>query len=318
MQTAWSRKALPVITWMSGDGDGSASDPYLCRLDDVVTGKWDSYLLAFAGSILATNLPVVIRFDHEMNGNWYDWSGGRVENAPSNNPCDPSLNNPLAPNLYVQAWQHIWNVFNSVGANSDVIWAWTPDRVDGLGNAGQGLAQPAFDPVPGGSGSASAGDTSLSQDYPGDKYVDWLGMSGYAWNTPTASWTYATTFAKTLAQLETLPVSNGTKPIFIAEAGASQVAYTTSGSGVDFDRGGFQRRQEFVDHPDTVGLPRRIRESSASPTSTTIPTQATGSMAPRSKPTGSSTASPQTLAAFAAGVSNVGYSSGIMPDGLGA
>ena len=78
VQTAWSRKALPVITWMSGDGDGSASDPYLCRLDDVVTGKWDSYLLSFAGSILATNLPVVIRFDHEMNGNWYDWSGGRV------------------------------------------------------------------------------------------------------------------------------------------------------------------------------------------------------------------------------------------------
>jgi len=98
---------------------------------------------------------------------------------------------------FVAAWRHVHDLFVKAGA-TNVIWIWDPNDIY---------------PVP---------NVPLQPLYPGDKYVDWVGVTGY-W-TNTGPHTYASLFLPTL-----LDIRNFTqKPFIIAEtsvqAGASQVA----------------------------------------------------------------------------------------------
>ena len=61
------------------------------------------------------------------------------------------------PGQYVQAYRHIHKLFTSVGA-TNVIWVWSPNIL-----------------YPGGA--------SLSSVYPGNPYVNWIGVDGYNWGT---------------------------------------------------------------------------------------------------------------------------------------
>jgi hypothetical protein len=63
---------------------------------------------------------------------------------------------------YVKAWRHVVNIFRSVGA-TNATWVWCVNI-------------------------ASDVTTPVSALYPGDSYVDWLGMDGYNKATDTASW----------------------------------------------------------------------------------------------------------------------------------
>ncbi len=183
---SWSRGALPVFTWMP-----TGSDTNHVSLNSIISGTQDAYLTKFAGDIARTNLPVVIRYGHEMNGGWYGWSSGRSE-----------YNN--SPEKYKQAWIHIWTIFQNVGANDDAIWLWSPSRVDDL--------HP----------SSSNGITPMAASYPGDQYVDWVGASVYLRHAITGS-TYDATFGKTIAALEAVT----SKPIFFAETGAIETEGAT-------------------------------------------------------------------------------------------
>jgi beta-mannanase len=142
----------------------------------------------------------VIRLDQEMNGNWYPWSAGYAARGIVNMPAD-----------FRAAWQHIWQVFQDVGANRYTIWAWTPSRTDTL----------AVDSTSG----YTKGDTGLAEDYPGDPYVDWIGMSAYQFR-PSQPATYDFIFGGTLEGNAVdigLKDVSASKPILIAEMGSAQV-----------------------------------------------------------------------------------------------
>ena len=179
VQRSWSRGALPVFTWMP-----TGTDANHVSLGSIVSGAQDAYLRKFAGDIVRTNLPVVIRYGHEMNGRWYPWSSGRAD-----------FNN--TPEKYKAAWIHVWQVFEEVGANDNAIWLWSPSRVDDL--------KP----------SPTNGLTAMADSYPGDQYVDWVGASVYLRHATTGA-SYDASFGKTVAALEAVT----TKPLFFAEIGA--------------------------------------------------------------------------------------------------
>ena len=143
VQSSWQHGALPMITWESKpsqDTDPAQSDPAY-SLSDIINGNYDAYLQAFADAVTAEGLPVVIRLDQEMNGNWFPWSEGLNGNTSGQ---------------YVEMWRHVWNIFQAAGANNYVIWLWAPNRVDNLTNP-----------------------PALSELYPGDSYVDWIGVDAY-------------------------------------------------------------------------------------------------------------------------------------------
>jgi mannan endo-1,4-beta-mannosidase len=185
VQSVWSRGALPVITWMSKAKLPDSTTPDSAySLTQIINGAWDGYLTRYAGQIVRTNLPVVIRFDHEMNGHDYPWSSGMYNNTPQK---------------YIDAWRHVWNIFESVGANEDVIWLWSPNRPDNL------TVRPGN------------GNTPLEASYPGDQYVDWVGASAYM-RASSQGPTFAGTFSKSVTALDSLT----SKPIFFAEIAAIQ------------------------------------------------------------------------------------------------
>jgi beta-mannanase len=98
---------------------------------------------------------------------------------------------------YVRAWRHVHDIFTNKGA-TNVTWVWSPNI-------------------------EYAGSTPLSELYPGDSYVDWLGMDGYNWGTvphPTVTgWqTFSQVFTQTYAKITAL----STKPLMVAETASAE------------------------------------------------------------------------------------------------
>jgi hypothetical protein len=264
--TSWRAGALPVMTWESTSsnpipGDNSYS------LTNILNGNWDSYLYKYAGDIVRTNLPLVIRFDHEMNGTWYPWSAGRTD-----------YNN--SPAKYVAAWQYVWNIFQKVGANNDVIWDWSPSRVDTLNPGSTGVSQ-------------------LSTDYPGDGYVDWVGATVY-WRHSDVALDYATSFGKTISQIRAIT----NKPLFFAEIGAIQ---TDTGTDETANKETWIKNTiaGFLANPSIVGF-SWFNNVAITPDAQSV----TNDWRFES--------SPGVLAEFKNDIADPRFASGLIPDGIGS
>ncbi len=143
--------SLPVITWEPWLTDFDPQDyPKIRKADvrdvhglaDIAYGLYDPYIKAWAKEASDIGKPIFLRVGHEMNDPYrYPW-------GPQNN----------TPKEFKDAWRHIRNVFNGVGAKN-VIWIWSPHPAYGF-----------FDAY-----------------YPGDQYVDFVGVSVLNYGT-VASW----------------------------------------------------------------------------------------------------------------------------------
>lgn len=172
IQQAYRLNALPIISWEPWRGEVYGESQPEYALSKIISGTFDQYLTEFATTIRDQRWPVALRLAHEMNGNWYPWSESKSGNKAGE---------------YVKAWRHIHDIFTTVGANN-VIWIWSPNIIR---------------PVP---------KVSLSALYPGDDYVDWVGMVGYAKEESTA----AAVYEPTINVIRPFCA----KPIIITEAGA--------------------------------------------------------------------------------------------------
>jgi mannan endo-1,4-beta-mannosidase len=65
------RSAFPVIQ----------IDPRRAPLQQIIDGRYDSYLISPAKEVARYKCPVAISFAHEMNGDWYPWGSGYVTPA---------------------------------------------------------------------------------------------------------------------------------------------------------------------------------------------------------------------------------------------
>lgn len=188
VQAAWSRGQIPLLTWESQSQVGAiTAEAPEYSLGSIISGQHDEYLRKYARDIAATGLPLVLRFNHEMNGTWYPWSEVRGWDGKSINGNKKGE--------YVQMWRHVHDIFTQEGANQYVAWLWAPNRVNKI------PSQP--DPI---------------NFYPGDEYVDWIGMSGY-YRPGDPEATFDDTYGETLPLLRAAAPE---KPIFLAEIGATE------------------------------------------------------------------------------------------------
>ncbi|ROO83668.1 glycosyl hydrolase family 26 [Actinocorallia herbida] len=93
------------------------------------------------------------------------------------------------PATFVKAWRHVVDVFDKQGA-TNVKWLWAPNVIFPMPKVG------------------------LKQYYPGDKYVDWIGVIGYYRNKQSQK-TFSTIFEPTIKKIKTF----SKKPILLAETG---------------------------------------------------------------------------------------------------
>ena len=96
---------------------------------------------------------------------------------------------------YVEAWRHVHDIFTQVGAKN-VIWVWSPN-----------IIWNSF--------------SDLAKLYPGNAYVNWIGLSGY-YGTPGMGdyQTFNSIFDRTITELRTFT----NKPLVITETGATDVS----------------------------------------------------------------------------------------------
>jgi hypothetical protein len=81
--------------------------------DEKMTGDLDTltgplhkeYWLDFANQLKKINGPVILRWGHEMNGNWYPWGANDTTK-------------------YINAWIRTYNVIMNEAKASNVIWYW--------------------------------------------------------------------------------------------------------------------------------------------------------------------------------------------------
>jgi Glycosyl hydrolase family 26 len=115
---------IPMISWA---GASSAR---------LLTGTYDPQIRAQALRLKSLPGPVMLRYFPEMN-----------------NPAVAEITG--SPAEFIAAWQHLYDVFASVGA-TNVHWVWNPS----------------------GSGFSTG---SAQRFYPGAAYVNWIGADGYNW-----------------------------------------------------------------------------------------------------------------------------------------
>ncbi len=132
--------AIPFLDWSSQSTPSSVNEPDF-QLSDIIAGTYDSYIREFAEEAREWGHPFFLRFDWEMNGNWFPWSEGVNGNQPGE---------------YVAAWRHVHDIFAEAGA-TNATWVWCP-------NVDPGKQM-----------------QNLSSLYPGDNYVDWTSLDGYNW-----------------------------------------------------------------------------------------------------------------------------------------
>ncbi|WP_405012913.1 glycoside hydrolase family 26 protein [Kitasatospora sp. NBC_01539] len=162
--------AVPMLTWEPGDAPYDASQPWYAPRR-ITSGDFDAYITRFARSVRDQRWPVVLRFAHEMNGDWYPWGS----NVNGNRPGDLAA-----------AWRHVHDVFAREKVDN-VIWLWSPNVLRGT-------------------------TADLAPLYPGDDYVDWVGMDAYGFGEATASEVLDPTYAA-LRKITS-------RPVIIAETGA--------------------------------------------------------------------------------------------------
>jgi hypothetical protein len=132
--------SIPFFSWSSQSIPSSVNEPNF-QLSDVIAGTYDSYIREWATEAKEWGHPFFLRFNWEMNGNWFPWSEGVNGNQAGE---------------YVAAWRHVHDIFTAVGA-TNATWVWCP-----YGDTQRRLAP-------------------MRQFYPGSRYVDWTCLDGFNW-----------------------------------------------------------------------------------------------------------------------------------------
>jgi hypothetical protein len=163
---------IPLITW----------EPDTTTLAAIASGADDARIRARAEAVARDGRPLLLRFAHEMNADWYPWDGVRTS-APGTHD---------GPTRYVAAWRHLHAVFAAAGA-TNVRWVWSPNHRS----------------IP----AASWNDAA--RYYPGDDVVDWIAVDGYDRPSRRAA-SFASIFGPTLTEFA------GRKPVMIAETASDR------------------------------------------------------------------------------------------------
>ncbi|WP_440770107.1 glycoside hydrolase family 26 protein [Natronorubrum sp. DTA28] len=153
MTEVWQTGHVPMVTWLSYTDSESETASTITR--QVRDGEYDDVLEWWVEALaawLATDDPVIdgprrlyFRPFPEMNGDWLPWSVLEAGDAEA----------------FVDAWRYVhgrlMDAVDAIGADDPrdrVQWLWNPNATE-------------------------HGAVHTEASYPGDEYVDWVGIDGY-------------------------------------------------------------------------------------------------------------------------------------------
>jgi len=199
------RGITPFIWWTPVGPPGPMRREF-ARYIHIINGQHDEYIREWATAARDHRGPIILRFAHEMNGRWYPWGITQYDNTAAR---------------FVEAWQHIWEIFQEVGA-TNVLFLWSPAREYCVG---------------------CVSEYRYEDFYPGNKYVDYVGLNAY--NGARSRWrSLATVLEKPMARLQEVtrtPKLPRGKPVILGEVGShhlggDKAAWLTEGYDEVFRR----------------------------------------------------------------------------------
>jgi hypothetical protein len=109
-----SQGYIPLIDWASWDPTivPQYNQPQV-SLASIINGEHDAYIYRWATQAKSWGKPFFLRFNWEMNGDWFPWSEKRNGNSQGQ---------------FVAAWRHVHDIFTEVGAHN-VTWVWCPNAL---------------------------------------------------------------------------------------------------------------------------------------------------------------------------------------------
>lgn len=171
IEDIYSQGCVIFVTWEPWNATKREGIDY----DGLLSGKYDRYIRDFANKLKKIENKVFLRFAHEMNGNWYPWSGTAI-----------------GKNKYVAIYRYVKDTFNKMDV-TNVEWVFSVNWED----------------VP-------KENNHFMLYYPGDVYVDYVGIDGYNWGD-TQSWSKWMSFRDIFEERYNEISSKLRKPVMITE-----------------------------------------------------------------------------------------------------
>jgi hypothetical protein len=145
---------VPFIRLMARSGFTENRPEKRWTLQRIINGEFDTQLAAWGAAAAAQPFPLLVEFGTEVNGFWFPWNGKWNGGGATTNYGDPSLAD--GPERFRDAFKHVHDVITAQGADN-LTWFWHVNA----------------DSFP------AAAWNSIASYYPGDGYVDWIGVSNY-------------------------------------------------------------------------------------------------------------------------------------------
>ncbi|MBE6021022.1 MAG: endoglucanase, partial [Clostridiales bacterium] len=151
---------------------------------DILNGEYDEYIRDYAKLLAELKIPVLFRLCNEMNGDWCEYSAYHTSR-------DTEIFNDM--------YRYIFGIFMEEGAGAYTIWVWNPNE-------------------------RSFPDYKWNHEYnyyPGDEYVDVIGITGYNTGTYYEGEVWRS-FDEIYEPVYERTLDNYSKPIMITEFGCAQ------------------------------------------------------------------------------------------------
>jgi beta-mannanase len=186
---------VPFIRIMPRSGFFSNRADPTYSLEAIAAGEYDDELSEWFRDAAAFEQPLLVEFGTEMNAEWFSWNGSHNGAGATTGYGDPEQAD--GPEVFRDAYRHIVSIAYEQDA-TNITWFF---HVNALS-----VPQEPWN--------------SIDAYYPGDAYVDWIGVSIYGTQTPKGR---AVSFSETLADVYPILTALSSKaPIAILEWGTTE------------------------------------------------------------------------------------------------
>ncbi len=183
---------IPFIRMMPRSNFNEGGPDPVYTMQCIIDGDFDTDLIQWAEDAKKTDIPLIIEFGTEVNGDWFSWNGRWNGGGESHQYGDPNL--PDGPERFRDAYRHIIDLFRAQGVKN-ITWVFHVDA----------YACP------------EESWNSMAAYYPGDNYIDWIGVSVYGPQKTGEEWqTFTEIFDDSYPEFSSISTE---KPLAVLEFG---------------------------------------------------------------------------------------------------
>jgi hypothetical protein len=180
----------------SGFGEGGPDERY--TMQSFVDGRWDGAIREWCAGAAAVDTPLLVDFGIEVNGEWFPWNGRWNGGGRTDGYGDPALAD--GPERFRDAYRRVVTLCRAAGA-SNLTWFFHVDV---------------------GSYPEDEWNSRFANYYPGEDYVDWIGISDYGPLVSGDGWrSFRSRLDRVYGELDAL-AAPGDVPIAVLEYGGRE------------------------------------------------------------------------------------------------